>query len=69
MHLLPAASKAVAKFPGVYAAPLVLATTSGCGGKFTSDFMLHAAGLASTTEMMSPGFSVRGSFLCAALYT
>ncbi|KAG2497521.1 hypothetical protein HYH03_004670 [Edaphochlamys debaryana] len=60
---------AVAMYPTVLAAPLILGTLAGCGGKFLSDALRGGMGvLPGTSELAAPGFVWRSAFLGAAGY-
>lgn len=55
---------AVRLFPGVIAAPLVLGTVAGSGGKFCVDALVSSA----SSELSMPSFVWRSGFLCSAVY-
>ncbi|KAK9806453.1 hypothetical protein WJX73_009380 [Symbiochloris irregularis] len=56
-------------YPGVFAAPLVLGTIAGSGGKFCIDILTGATGeLKGPSEFTVPGFAVRSGFAGALLY-
>jgi hypothetical protein len=60
---------AVAMFPGVIAAPLVLGTIAGSGGKFIVDAMKFGWGnMPGRAEMTEPGFTSRSAFVASAAY-
>lgn len=56
---------AVRLFPGVVAAPLVLGTVGGSGGKFCVDALMLAS---SGSEIAVPSFIWRSGLLCSAVY-
>ncbi|KAF8062702.1 clasp1b [Scenedesmus sp. PABB004] len=60
---------AVALYPGIAAAPLLLGTLAGCGGRLIADALLTAWGaLPGLAELSSPGFVSRSAALAAASY-
>lgn len=61
---------AVARYPGVIAAPLLLGALGGAGGKLASDPLLRAVGAApprAPTEFSAPGLALRSAFIGAGL--
>ncbi|KAL3159054.1 hypothetical protein ABBQ32_011052 [Trebouxia sp. C0010 RCD-2024] len=59
----------VQKFPGVIAAPLLIGTLAGCGGKLLQDGVQMACGtLPGPSEVSSPGFASRTAFAGALVY-
>lgn len=59
----------VLKFPGVIAAPLVIGTIGGSGGKFLQDGIQMACGsLQGPTEVTAPGFASRTGFAGTLAY-
>jgi len=54
----------------VVAAPLLLGTIGGCGGKFFGDWIRWAQGspAAAPSELSRPTFAVRSAALCAGCY-
>lgn len=62
-------NQAVRVYPAVIAAPLILGTIGGCGGKLCSDAIRGAWGkLHAPAELTLPSFSWRSSFLSALAY-
>lgn len=60
---------AVQLYPGVVAAPLILGTLAGCGGRLIADALLHSWGLLhGNAELSSPGFVSRSAAMAAATY-
>ena len=60
---------AVSHFPGVLAAPLVLGTISGCGGRLLVDGLKFGWGaMPGRAELSEPGWTSRSSFVAAAAY-
>lgn len=60
---------AVALYPGVYGAQLVMGTVGGAGGKLACDTMKHCLGhLMDPAEVSLPGWSMRSGFLGSAVY-
>ncbi|GBF92452.1 hypothetical protein Rsub_04556 [Raphidocelis subcapitata] len=60
---------ACSMFPGVVAAPLVLGTIAGCGGKVIVDAIKFGWGaMTGAAEMSQPGFASRSAFVAAAAY-
>jgi hypothetical protein len=59
----------VTLFPGVVAAPLVLGTISGCGGKVVVDAMMFGWGsMPGKAEISEPGFVSRSAFVASLVY-
>jgi hypothetical protein len=60
---------AVTLFPGVVAAPLVLGTLGGCGGRLLADIILTTWGQGPpSVELSQPGYVSRSGFMAAAAY-
>lgn len=56
-------------YPGIVAAPLVLGTLAGCGGRLIADALRHGyAELPGLAELTSPGFVSRSAFMAASTY-
>lgn len=56
-------------YPGIVAAPLILGTLAGCGGRLIADALLHGyAEIPGLAELTSPGFVSRSAFMAAATY-
>lgn len=56
-------------YPGVVAAPLIMGTLAGCGGKLVGDVIRHGWGsLAQPAEATVPSFVWRSAFLSALAY-
>uniref|UniRef100_A0A383VCK9 Uncharacterized protein n=1 Tax=Tetradesmus obliquus TaxID=3088 RepID=A0A383VCK9_TETOB len=60
---------AVKLYPGIVAAPLLLGTLAGCGGRLLADTLLHSWGaLPGHAELSSPGFVSRSAAMAATTY-
>eukprot|EP00775_Hariotina_reticulata_P009971 gene9971-10125_t len=60
---------AVKLYPGIAAAPLLLGTLAGCGGRLIADALLHNwGGLPGNAELSSPSFVGRSAALAATAY-
>jgi len=60
---------AVQLYPGVVAAPLILGTLAGCGGRILADILLHSwEELPSHAELTVPAFASRSGFIAASVY-
>ena len=60
---------AVQLYPGVVAAPLILGTLAGCGGRILADILLHSwEELPSHAELTVPAFASRSGFIAASMY-
>eukprot|EP00877_Chromochloris_zofingiensis_P008632 jgi/Chrzof1/4021/Cz13g17150.t1 len=56
-------------YPGVIAAPLILGTIAGCGGRLLADGIKHSWSIMSSyAELTAPGFVSRSGLLAAAVY-
>jgi hypothetical protein len=60
---------AVKLYPGIVAAPLLLGTLAGCGGRIIADVMLHNWGaLPGHAELSTPSFVSRSAAMAATCY-
>jgi len=65
----PQVDVAVKLYPGIAAAPLLLGTLAGCGGRLIADALLHNwGGLPGNAELSSPSFVGRSAALAATAY-
>eukprot|EP00879_Flechtneria_rotunda_P023314 GHRR01024663.1.p1 GENE.GHRR01024663.1~~GHRR01024663.1.p1 ORF type:complete len:384 (+),score=128.00 GHRR01024663.1:63-1214(+) len=56
-------------YPGVAAAPLLLGTLAGCGGRLIADAMLYGwQAMPGSAELTSPGFVSRSAAMAAVTY-
>lgn len=68
-HVFAQVDLAIKLYPGIVAAPLLLGTLAGCGGRLIADALLHGyAEMPGLAELTSPGFVSRSAFMAATTY-